>query len=281
MNKSHSGCFYRMWLGDSVTTGPSVRHPPLLLLHGLSGTSWDWIRTVLRMLHMERTVVAMDLPGYGYSSWIGESERYSVELWAKAVGNFATEIFGSDPFVLVGHSLGGKIALQVAAEGAHNVERMLLVDSGPSLGRGHVGEHAFPTIAAALSAYRPRYEKEAEDVYLVRMEDYLEKIQSGVRIRRDPRIATEYVNGDIGDEQEKLWNIWENLRLPLYVIRGGASKVLSPERLAEMLARNEMASRTEIAGSGHNIPSEAPEALAVLMSRILHSHRVPCRETGP
>jgi len=100
--------------------------PVLLLIHGMAGTCENW-REVIEPLARDHTVIAPDLPGHGISA--GGPGDYSL-------GNLATGlrdlllVLGHDRATLVGHSLGGGIAMQFAYQFPEMVERLVLVSSG-------------------------------------------------------------------------------------------------------------------------------------------------------
>jgi pimeloyl-ACP methyl ester carboxylesterase len=104
---------------------PAPLAPPVVLLPGtgLTAGSWD---TVAAALSVTRTVLAVDLRGHGESEWPGE---YSLVLMAADVGALL-ERWGGVPVDLVGHSLGGLVALRVAAAHPHRVRRLVLEDVG-------------------------------------------------------------------------------------------------------------------------------------------------------
>lgn len=103
----------------------STPAPPVVLLHGTGATARSW-DTVARALSTTRPVVAVDLRGHGESSWPG---RYSVELMAQDVGALLDRL-GLGAVDLVGHSLGGLVALQVAVASPTAVRRLVLEDVG-------------------------------------------------------------------------------------------------------------------------------------------------------
>jgi esterase len=104
--------------------GPAVSATPVVLLPGtgLTARSWD---VVAASLSATRSVLAVDLRGHGASGWPGE---YSIELMAQDVGALL-ELRGG-VVDLVGHSLGGLVALRVAAAHPGLVRRLVLEDVG-------------------------------------------------------------------------------------------------------------------------------------------------------
>jgi pimeloyl-ACP methyl ester carboxylesterase len=104
--------------------------PPLLLVHGIAGCYESW-QAVLAPLGREHTVIAPDLPGHG-SSAPGAGD-YSLGALAACLRDLLVAL-GHERATLVGHSLGGGIAMQFAYQFPQATERLVLVSSG-GLGR--------------------------------------------------------------------------------------------------------------------------------------------------
>ncbi len=100
--------------------------PVLLLIHGMAGNLGNW-RPVIEPLARRYTVVAPDLPGHGDSAPGGGD--YSLGSLATALRDLLV-VLGHDRATLVGHSLGGGIAMQFAYQFPEATERLVLVSSG-------------------------------------------------------------------------------------------------------------------------------------------------------
>ena len=109
----------------SVTWRPARAHS-LLLIHGMAGTARNW-ETVIEPLALHNTVVAPDFPGHGNSAPGGGD--YSLGSLASGLRDLMVAL-GHDRATLVGHSLGGGVALQFAYQFPEMVERLVLVSSG-------------------------------------------------------------------------------------------------------------------------------------------------------
>ena len=104
--------------------------PPLLLLHGIAGSSRTW-RDVTPELTDRFTVIAPDLMGHGQSEKpIGD---YSLGAFASGIRDLL-EVLSIDRTTVVGQSFGGGVAMQLAYQHPERCERLVLVDSG-GLGR--------------------------------------------------------------------------------------------------------------------------------------------------
>ena len=112
----------------AIQAGPEAAIPPLVFLHGLGGSRATWMN-VLGDLVDRYHVAALDLLGHGQSDKPDpEATDYSVVGLAAAVGAALTEL-GLHPAVLVGHSLGGAIAIHLALEQPDLVRGLVLIDS--------------------------------------------------------------------------------------------------------------------------------------------------------
>ncbi len=100
---------------------------PLVLLHGFSGSAHDFALSIDR-LAQDRPVIALDHRGHGSSSKLGRVEGYSLAQLAKDFVSFAsTNIDG--PFDVVGHSMGGRVALTTALNYPDMVRSLVLMDT--------------------------------------------------------------------------------------------------------------------------------------------------------
>ena len=100
--------------------------PVLLLIHGIAGTSENW-RAVIEPLARRHTVLAPDLPGHGGSA--PGAGDYSLGALAAGLRDLLFAL-GHERATLVGHSLGGGIAMQFSYQFPEMTERLVLVSSG-------------------------------------------------------------------------------------------------------------------------------------------------------
>ena len=116
--------------GHRVSYRIAGRGPLLVLLHGIAGSSATWDE-VLPRLGETRTVLAPDLLGHGESS--KPEGDYSLGAYANAVRDLL-EALELPRGTIVGHSLGGGVAMQLVYQYPERCERLVLVSSG-GLGR--------------------------------------------------------------------------------------------------------------------------------------------------
>jgi pimeloyl-ACP methyl ester carboxylesterase len=104
--------------------------PPIILIHGITSSSQTWDE-VAPMLARNYTVLAPDLIGHGHSA--KPRGDYSMGAFASGIRDLAVSL-GLGPATVVGHSLGGGVAMQYSYQFPERTERLALVSSG-GLGR--------------------------------------------------------------------------------------------------------------------------------------------------
>src|SRR5215213_9773690 len=100
--------------------------PPVVLVHGMVNSSLHWKRVALRLAD-RHTVVAPDLIGHGDSAT--PRGDYSLGAHAAVIRDLLAAL-GVRRATIVGHSLGGGVAMQFFWQFPHRVERLGLVSSG-------------------------------------------------------------------------------------------------------------------------------------------------------
>ena len=98
----------------------------LVLVHGMAGTAESW-SSVIEPLGLRHTVIAPDFPGHGMSAPGGGD--YSLGSLASGLRDLLLAL-GHERATLVGHSLGGGVAMQFTYQFPEMVERLALVSSG-------------------------------------------------------------------------------------------------------------------------------------------------------
>ena len=119
---------------------------PVVFCHGLFGQGRNWTQ-IGKSLAAEHRVTLLDLPDHGRSDWTpAEGGGWDYVAAADAV---AAELDPDDPVALVGHSMGGKVAMLVALRHPEVVARLCVVDVSP-VAYQEAGE--FPGYVEAMQA---------------------------------------------------------------------------------------------------------------------------------
>ena len=100
--------------------------PPVVILHGLLGSARNWT-SIAKELAASHRVYALDLRNHGRSPW---AATMSFDEMAGDVAAFI-ERHGLGAVTLVGHSLGGKVAMRLALTRPEPIERLVVVDVAP------------------------------------------------------------------------------------------------------------------------------------------------------
>jgi len=125
--------------GRAVNCVEAGSGPVLLLIHGMAGNIGNW-QEVIEPLARHHTVIAPDLPGHGASA--PGAGDYSLGALAAGLRDLLV-VLGHERATLVGHSLGGGIAMQFAYQFPEITERLVLVSSGG------LGPEVSPVLRAA------------------------------------------------------------------------------------------------------------------------------------
>ena len=107
------------------TTTPDPKFPALLIVHGLFGSARNW-GVIARHLAQQRTVHTVDMRNHG------QSPRAATQSYADMAGDLA-EVIASlgAPMDVLGHSMGGKAAMQLALTRPDLVRKLVIADIAP------------------------------------------------------------------------------------------------------------------------------------------------------
>ena len=111
--------------GHDVHYFTAGKGDPVVVIHGGGGDARTWLRNI-EELSSSYTVYAPDLPGYGDSQPL--NGRYYIPELTDFLDDFSDNL-GLERFHLVGHSLGGGVALNYALNSPHRIKKLVLVSS--------------------------------------------------------------------------------------------------------------------------------------------------------
>jgi pimeloyl-ACP methyl ester carboxylesterase len=125
--------------------------PPLLFVHGLAGRWQNWLENIPHFAGRHR-VVAIDLPGFGASAM--PREAISIAGYARFLEGVC-DVLSIDAAAVVGNSMGGHIASELAIRSPQRVERLMLV-AAAGISAEQVQRHAVMTGGRVLAAVMTR-----------------------------------------------------------------------------------------------------------------------------
>ena len=232
--------------------------PPVLLIHGAGGHHLYWPAQVRRLA--DQRVFAIDLPGHGRSDGIG---HHRVQAYVEDVLQFMSQL-RLNAAVLVGHSMGGAIALDAALRHPQRVLGLGLVGSGARL-RVHpeilskAGQVA--TFAAAVSLI-------GERSFAARAGARLKELA----LKRMAEIRPAVLEGDLlACDAFDAMGLLAEIACPTLILCG-AEDEMTPRRFSEYLHENIRGSILRIVpNAGHMVMLEEPHAVADALGNFLDS----------
>jgi len=254
--------------------------PPIVIVHGLGGQMGNFTYALLERLTDEFRVILLDRPGSGYSRRApGATGRLTEQ--ASIVAEFIRKLDLQRP-LLVGHSLGGAIALGVALDHPEVVKGLALV--APLT---HMPKHVPPpfraldiksnflrwlvawTVATPIGIRRGKAILDAIFSPDIAPADF--PIRGGGILGLRPR---SFYNTSLEMRALDLWAMtgrYASLRVPVRILYGTSDQVLSPQLNGEALkAKTPMASLELVAG-GHMLPISAPDWTAKFIKAAARS----------
>lgn len=237
--------------------------PPLVLLHGIGASRTDWEYNVPAFARQYR-VITPDLRGFGQSE---RSGNYSV-------GTFAGDIWALldqlqvGRFNLIGHSMGGAVALQMAVDRPERIERLVAADTLPSFQTNTFGKRilfAYRYLMMGVLGPQRLSSAVAAKLFPGPHQQALRDRATAGGMANDRTVYLETLRQLLG------WSVLEQLgRLTMPVLVLAAEHDYFPVQDAEAFTRALRNARLEIfAGMHHALPLETPEAFNVAVLRFL------------
>lgn len=269
----------RIWYRQS---GPPTA-PALLLLHGFTGNGAVW-RPLAAALRNRYTLIIPDLPGHGRTAAPANPDRLAMARTAADLWNLLNHLNIAETAVL-GYSMGGRLALHVAARDPARVRGLILESASPGI------DDAEARLArrSADCELANRIEAQGLDWFL----DYWEsqplfashRRQSGFRCRQQRRIRAansaaglaQSLRGAGTGGQPSLWTALPSLTVPVLVVVGADDTKFRSIGEA-MVSRLRHARLAVMAGAGHTPHWECPRAYRQLVAEFLDRLEPPARQ---
>lgn len=272
--------------GDFVTVDGLRLHyriighgPKAVALHGASGNLREWRAGPAAALAERVTLLTLDRPGHGFSERPPGGE--DIFLQARLMHRAAEALgFGNAP--LIGHSMGGTVALVWAVQEPQAVPGMLLISAPSQVWSGGTGLiydiAATPGLGTALVHTLPRLmgDKLIADA-LVRIfapqsapPGYAEKVAAKLALRPATAQANARDIARLKPQMRRMVKMYDRLTMPIELIHGEADKTVPLTVHSEPSEKQLPTARlTRLPGIGHMPHQVAPEAVVAALDRLL------------
>jgi esterase len=240
---------------------------PLIILHGLFGFSDNW-QTIARSLSTERLVITLDLRNHGRSPHV---DTHSYPEMAADIRDFMQRNGMFSGAVVMGHSMGGKVAMQLALSYPELVQRLIVVDMEPGQADDNQSDIFKALLDMDLSKMSSR--QDAESYLSDRVQD------AGTRqfllkniTREDDGSFTWKMNLPV------LWKHYRNIltavegdpfEKPALFIRGSRSNYIKDTELPRIQSLFTGSELNTIEGAGHWVHADKPAELLEAVRRFL------------
>lgn len=244
---------------------------PVLCLSGLTRTMGDF---AYLMPHLPPCMlIRMDYRGRGASDWTG-AETYTVPVEGRDALDLLDHL-GVESAAILGTSRGGMIGMMLAAVARSRVRGLLLNDIGPEIHRAglerifdYVGRNpvarSHAALAAALPGVMPGFEGVPASRWMEEARLHYHETPEGLRITYDPALRTAFLAAFEGPPVD-LWPLFDACAgMPLALLRGANSDLLSQATTAEMRRRRPDMIFAEVPGRAHIPFLDEPESVAVV-----------------
>lgn len=256
--------------------------PALLCLPGLTRNSEDFAPVAARLVPGWR-VIRLDPRGRGASDHDPDPANYNVMVEARDALELLDHL-GLARAPVLGTSRGGLLALAIAAAAPERLAGVMFNDIGPviePMGLERIGAYLglpppYPDLDAAARAYEAGSQDQFPGVTAAEWRPYIARVwqetPQGLALRYDPALRTPFLASMEAGAMPDLWPFFDALPpVPLALLRGANSDLISPATVAEMQARRPDLAVTEVPDRGHVPFLDEPEsvvAIAAWLARV-------------
>ncbi|BAZ45335.1 beta-ketoacyl synthase [Chondrocystis sp. NIES-4102] len=255
--------------------------PLVLCLHGILEQGAAWSEVAIRLAQKGYRVIAPDLRGHGRSDRVGKSGSYNLIDFLADIDAIVENLAGK-AFVLVGHSLGSVLGAIFATIRPQRIKNIILVetilptgneDEDPTVSltnqlnnMASPPEHPiFPDVKTAAERLRRATPAISPGLAMLLAERITEPCEGGVRWRWEPLLRTRAGISLNGIGRSRYLNLLKKITVPITLVYGDKSNFNRVEDLNNQQEAMPNAVKVVVSG-GHNLPLEAPSALAKIIS---------------
>ena len=262
------------------TWGPE-EGPLVLCLHGILEQGAAWSEVAIRLAQKGYRVIAPDLRGHGRSDRVGKGGTYNLIDFLGDIDAIVENLAGK-AFILVGHSLGSVLGAIFATVRPQRIKNIVLVETilptaneedDPTTAFANQldqmaapQEHpVFPNVEAAAERLLKATPAISTSLAMKLAERITEPCTGGVRWRWEPLLRTRTGINLNGIGRSRYLKLLKKIKVPITLVYGDKSNFNRIEDLNKQQEAMPNATKVVVSG-GHNLPLEAPSALAKIIS---------------
>lgn len=246
----------------------------LVLLHGYTGHARSWDAFAQAMSSRYR-VLALDQRGHGQTQW-APPDAYDTREMVTDLEAFVAALRLTN-FALLGLSMGGLVSIGYAGKRPAALAKVVIVDIAPELDTeglkriqaGVVRSDVFESVDEAYMRARADNPIPPDDQLRHRVEYSLMHREDGRFTYRYDRALRDPANPRKGIPADEGWRLVANINVPTLLVRGELSDILSKPVAARMANAIANCRLVEVAGSGHPVPLDKPDAFLDAVATFL------------
>jgi pimeloyl-ACP methyl ester carboxylesterase len=250
--------------------------PTMVLVHGSAQNAHTWDTVALSL---GGSLIAVDLPGHGHSSWRDDA-TYTPAILAADLAQLVQQL-APNARAIVGMSLGGLTCLTLASTHPQLVRHLVLVDITPGVTSKKAkavldfinGPQSFPSfdeLLARTKEHNPTRSESSLRRGILHNARQLDDLSWAWRYDRRGHSSSEQSDTPHGGPPASpLWDIVSQLHCPLLMVRGGTSPVVDDDDIEELKKRNPAAEVVVVEGAGHSVQGDRPIEMAGLLRRFV------------
>jgi pimeloyl-ACP methyl ester carboxylesterase len=231
----------------------------VVCVHGLTRNAHDFDTLGEALAARGCRLLAVDVAGRGRSGWLADPTQYVVPTYAAQLAR-ALELIGHSGDDWIGTSMGGLIGMALAAGERPPMARLVINDIGPFVShaaleqiRSYLGLDLcfkdLDEVEAHLRLIHASFGRLTDAQWHKLATDSSRVTPDGFRLHYDPAIREPFVAG--GAEDIDLWQLWDKIRCPTFVLHGSESVLLTADTLAQMQRRGPPVEVVTLDGIGH------------------------------
>jgi pimeloyl-ACP methyl ester carboxylesterase len=256
--------------------GP-INGRPVICVHGLTGNGNDFDFIAEDLIEHDYRIIAVDLPGRGRSDFLKDPLDYNYDQYQRDLLGLLKHLNMDKPSCVdwLGVSLGGLLGIKMAATAGTSIGRLIINDVGPTVPKAALDfihqviskTYTFDTIAELELRMRSTrgltWGPVTDEQWRHMAEHNARALDDGsITYAYDPNIAKVFESAPIGNVD--LWLSWDEIKIPVLLIQGGMSMLLTREIIREMEKRGPDFELAIFEDCGHVPSLMAPEQIEVV-----------------